>query len=234
MNSSEQITLPPFLIKFGKKKHMKAFIEKGEIYFNSFEWFRKIEEEESNYLKECLRNNIPPDKNKLNKHQKDKNEGLETKHSVDFVKINIEGEIHRLNTGVNFLSLYQNDFNNLLSLYSGEIDRNEDNGVYQIDDRMLKFGKYAVFINDPKTFIERIRVNYKLKNTVKKVTYIDKFNEDVKYDCFYKLDLFNYQNEFRIALENLPDKKINIGNIEDISKLVKSKDLLNIFYYKIT
>ncbi len=234
MDDFEQINLPPFLIKFGKKKFMKAFIEKGEIYFNSFEWFRKVEEEESNYLKECLRNNIQPDKNKLNKHQKDKNEGLQTKHKIDFFEFTLMGKKHKLNTGANFLNQYQNDFNNLLSLYSGEIDRNKKNGIYQIDDRMLKFGKYAVFINDPKTFIERIRANYKLKSAVNKVTYIEDFKEDVKYDCFYKLDFFDYQNEFRIALKDLPEKKICIGSIEDISKLVKSKDVLNISYHKLS
>lgn len=127
-----------------------------------------------------------------------------------------------------------------------QIDGNKLKRSYQFTteqvDRIAKeFGDYALMVFDADEFIHRIKNGLAVAGVTKytkgKVRYygpndFDYF-KDIHTDslgaAFWKRESFAFQQEYRIlAHKKVPDHlEINIGDIGDISQLLKAKDLLN-------
>lgn len=136
-------------------------------------------------------------------------------------------------------------------MYSVEAKKQGDTAKIQIsDEKLKKFGQYAVVITDVKEFINRI--NSKLSDfSYEAVRYIDMKNPEGIYKpaifnpIVTKDKYFKYQQEFRIfshawALSDNVDfkmpnvryineisRKFPIGDLEEITKLYKTEDLFS-------
>lgn len=96
----------------------------------------------------------------------------------------------------------------------------------------MQFGECAVFIKNPKEFINRIKMEFandKLECKYSQVIYYNENNRPTKLTPFHKLSYYDFQNEFRIAtnLKSSNAYKLTIGNIEDIALIIESEKLLD-------
>lgn len=210
-----------FLLKYGEKEHLEEFLN-GKIYLKNINYFKsngkdtigRLDTNENiNYV--C---NAPYFKGKL---------------LVDNVEImDIDG-----------MTLYLPDkdkdkFTHMTSFSLVEI--NNSVGKHSlIDERMGKFGDYVVIITDVNEFQQKL--NGACKNSEKisklsmdKIKYIDKKTFHGEVNLFYKFDNLAWQKEYRIAVRsnNFTDDHvyINIGDINDIAKLIPV-DKLGFEYY---
>ena len=136
-------------------------------------------------------------------------------------------------------------------MYSVEATKKDDTSKIQIsDERLKKFGQYAIVITDVKEFINRTNSNLR-DFSYEAVRYIDMKNPEGIYSqaifnpIVTKDKYFKYQQEFRIfshawSLSNNTDfmlpnvkyvsekwKKFPVGDLEDIAKLYDTKDLFS-------
>lgn len=108
--------------------------------------------------------------------------------------------------------------------------------------RIPEFGEWGVVITDNGEFIRRLNDAFDKNGIFYKkdwVKYYKNTNSEEQFDsisnephqiAFWKRDIFAYQQEFRIQITNIDVKdsyKINIGDIHDISKMMRTKDILN-------
>ncbi len=136
-------------------------------------------------------------------------------------------------------------------MYSVEATKKDDISKVQLsDDRLKKFGQYAVVITNVKEFINR--VNSSLREfSYEAIRYIDMknpegiFSQAIFNPITTKNRHFKHQQEFRIfshawSLSNTKDfmlpnvkyisetwKKFPVGDLADISKLYETKDLFS-------
>lgn len=198
-----------FLFRRGKKEHIKALYEKGEIYINSIDFIRKCDE---------------------NEERSDEDDGINYRNFFG------EATIKMCNVGDD---IDKNGFtvktDNLVLKQDNEIKGNIYclTGIYS-DDLMgerteirhetQSFGDSLILIYKPQIFLDRIfaelqslgYINYRAN----KVLYYG--NEySGKVDFFRKHEKFKLQKEFRIFIPNEENKpiKLNIGSLSDIAKI---------------
>lgn len=239
MDNGKKIHL---LIKFfSKKEHAEEFMD-GNLYLNRLSFFMRIESPENdgrNDQMEALSQWVQPHDCKM------------TLKIPGLPDLNITGE----NLVSPFL-LRRTGYKNLhlFCMYAMGIDESKfidgktDYSVREseilkeqlwIDERCFDFGGYAVIV--PVTqFMERLQIelsNLSFHHTYGQVSYFDEsvfsgsFSEETI--PFNKRDKYSYQNEFRVCIYTGTDddepRTISIGNIKDISALVKSSDLNTVF-----
>lgn len=204
------------LIKFGEYEHMRELYEEGCLFFNTFTFFKdmevssdgradKNEYASAHYAGEAISNIkleiVPIDNPNLR---------ISAKGNQDFKAITLN---------------FDNDkqYTHLYSLSYIDFDWALENDTI-IDERNFAPKKdYAVFINNPDEFLNRVEAELKkLPNynyLFNSVEYVEKFGYFGKMGAFKKFNDFSYQNEFRIAnwFSNNQPQSIYIGSLKDIA-----------------
>lgn len=216
--------LPPLLIKIGKKEHLLRLKELGEVFFGTYEGYRKQEEVEINSIKEKINNNEEITEECFDLIKRDHLEGLEKRlHGLITIKSsNISDLLNVKDISATF-NLFQNDYSHLYCMFgfAKTIDKN-----FKFDDRLSKFGDYALIFNS-KVFLTALAQTLKKDYGFNYVSYYNQNEIKPKLGAFAKRNIFSYQYEYRIAA-NLIENKIYIGNVlnkENNSILIRYEDL---------
>jgi hypothetical protein len=203
------------LLKFGERRYMTDFRENGTMYMNTVEYFRNLEG----------MGDIG-----------DTNEGLETFHQSDRVRLKVTGpdgrsfELNSKNglTGEILTRINAVDSLNIFCMYA--IKYCDKKPI--VDERNFAFGDTYVCITNGESFIERLRVAAKKAK-------VDSTGRFVKYfarDCYHgymgiysKFDTYSYQNEYRFVLSPgfSMSYKLVLGNISDIAIIGRAEDINN-------
>jgi hypothetical protein len=218
-NTPENKFQPIVFLRFGKKEHIKSFIENGTIYMNTVSYFKNLEGDNE---------------------RADKNENITGLHQANTIKMHINGkEIKGLTNQVTFYIPEQDKHIAThvycLSHISGDV--REDGKL--IDDRVKDFGEALVAIYPPHEFVKRI--NEKLDELYKNgeilrahtgcVEYIDKGSYSGDMSIFKKTNDYAHQREFRITVTRPYDLQnpfeFNIGNLTDIAQVIETKKFKN-------
>lgn len=202
-------------IKFGKKEHMQLLLQ-GEIYMRRLSYYRS--EELSDQRKDHNEGVIRRDKSVINEFKLKDN------------KITINGDcvIEERNSAIDSMFIY--------CLFGPEIDFSQErNFKVYLDEGILDgFGDYALLIQEPQIFIERLILSFEKedliwdKGFVKYIDYGNTFGEigPFKKDLFYKP-----QCEYRFGAFKESDcdfQIFKIGSISDIAFIIPVEDLKNI------
>jgi len=207
-----------FFIKFGQKKNILDLYENGTLFFNTIEYFRKLESEQG------VRGDNYEGTVKLT--------NFSDKDNVDFkITIPETGKIINLKPNKLHLREFLSDIKgNLYSLYSLKTPEILDFKNFKIDERVKDFGDYFLIIHNPSRFINSVikELNKKdISYRAKLVKYYEKTELNGEINLFDKPSEFEYQKEFRIALYNNQSKpiKIKIDSLKEYSSIFKSDSI---------
>lgn len=214
------------LIKFQCEDKIKQ-LQNGLIYMNTLEWYREHENANGDMI------------------VGDSFEGMLHFNDAELFlpdldeTIGLNGSLMKTTHSNDYAFCMFGVYPNLLTFKFTEKQKKE----------MLSFGDTALLILDSDEFIKRIEKSaqekgYKLyKNFVKyydeKKDHVDIFVSLMLGEqniAFWKRELYSYQNEFRfvISAENVDvgHLELDIGNIEDISTVMKASSILNAEVFK--
>lgn len=207
-----------YLLKFfEKKEHQKDFLD-GKLYMKTLKSFKEYEKSDFN--------------------RSDKFEAIVKHNHVHYDAIQIEDLVilkEEISPSHETTNTRKYDYCNIFCMYALWPEKEEETLI--IDDKNKEFGDFCVCIVNPKEFIERVvqkTREQKIACHCMKVKYINKslFNGQIK-DLevpFTKFDHFDYQKEFRIAIDrkkNVDEHySLDIGDIRDIA-FVTSIDKIN-------
>lgn len=201
-----------FLLKYGQKEHLEQLLN-GKLYLKCIKFFKENGEDNIGRL--------------------DRNENLTAilrypyfKGELFFNGIKV-GIVKDMNV---YIPEHDKDFYTHISCFCLTIADIKNWGVHKLaDKRMGNFGKDVLLIHNVNEFQKRIQdacANSKniTKLTMDKVAYISKENYHGKVNIFNKFDNFDWQQEYRIAVQNIEECNLehfylDIGNIKDIAIL---------------
>jgi hypothetical protein len=201
------------LIKIGDAKYQKFLFEKGEIYMNTQQYFRELEDRNG---------------------RGDKYEGANKIEQVKLLKLSdgktdIELSIKAGNLKrTNVFSRYE-DFNcNIYSMIG--VSEDDVNKQHPLPKSNEKLGSYFTLIYDVKEFNRRIKkkldsLNY--KHTWGWVKYYDEYSYEGELTLLDKPKSFQDQKEVRYIVHSGKNEplKIEIGSLTDIAVPFKIEDL---------
>lgn len=205
---------PLFFLKFGSEKNMTDLIKNGTIFFNTIDYFQRLEEQ-------GLRGDNYEGTTKITNYHKSNNLKLTITNPETGQEIPIRP------TRLHLREFLKDIKGNLFSLYCLRPKDIIDNSNFRIDPRVKDFGTHFVLINNVGKFMDQVceeleknRFYYRSKQ----VEYYEKNNVNGELSLFHKSNEFEYQNEFRIVLENydIEPKIIQIGNIEEYAGIYPS------------
>ena len=213
------------LIKLGSEENMKNLYEKGELYLQTFEYFKNLEKtndgrgDPDEYLTEYYAGN-----------------GLDDITLELACKNNITGETikHLLSRATGIVSFSLNEstkmFTHLYCMSLSDIKAIKKHSTLISPDNFAENKDFAVVIFDYNEFLNRIKNQLQENNipaAVGKIKYVNKENYGGDMGCFCKFDEYAYQNEWRLAVRIPSNKaeKIHIGSLEDIAFEPIHKDI---------
>jgi hypothetical protein len=191
-------------LKFSEKKeYLLDFVEKGHVYINNVEYFIKHEE---------------------NGYKYDNHELASSYHQHVGASITIAGRKFKIakpfsmrHGDVNFTHIYC-----LYTLSDESIKKTMGNNVFS-EDLWHDFGNYFVLIHDADKFLNRLLSKLKKMNFGYRTDCVSYFCPDT-YDglvgAFKKRNIYEYQNEFRVAVSapiDGPIEDLYIGDLTDIT-----------------
>mgnify|MGYP000877935856 FL=1 len=193
------------LIKIGKSEYQQALFEKGQIYMQTAQYFKTLEDDEG---------------------RGDKLEGAINVEQLTWIKM-LSGDqeilIEKSNGSMIRGNVVTDDLNFNCNIYS-MIGLTEDdiNIEAPIDLSNSSLGDYFILIYNVREFNKRIKEKLeemKLKNSWDMVTYYDEYQHEGKLDIFMKSAKFKSQKEIRyVAFRDENEPLIfEIGNISDIA-----------------
>ena len=212
------------LIKFGAYEHIKAFYEKGEMYFNTFKWFKDLEA--------------------IGDGRADKNEYCSLHYAADNLgehkfrfELYPEGrpeEAIELNKENGLISLTidfgdDKEYTHLYSFSCLKLNDVMQNDLIISTRNFAPTKDYAVVIYDINAFLDKftkaMKEKYKLGFKATTIEYVDKNTYSGEMGAFRKFNDFAYQNEYRIAINfnSLEPQKIYIGSLKDIASKPMNK-----------
>lgn len=204
---------PFMLIKFGSYEHMKDLVEKGIIYLNNIEYYKKIEDIE-----------IADDWENINSVKQTESISLYNYEKQEW-------EIIASNTQVRFNN---EPFGNVFCMYGLSINHFQEKPFFHIVPINItgKFGDTTVLIRYPREFINRI--NYQPIKLGRPscesrfVKYYDEKELDGDINVFYKRNIYSPQSEYRLFVENTENEPliISIGSIEDIARIINNVQMI--------
>lgn len=198
-----------FLFRRGKKEHIQALYEDGELYINSIDFIRNCDD---------------------NEERSDEDDGIKFRKFLgvtsvticdvgkDFDKDGITFEAQ--NTVLKNDESIKGNIFCLTGIYSDDLmgERNE------IRFQTQSFGESILFIHKPKIFLERVhkeldRLGYTNHKSSKVLYYKNDYSGNVNF--FMKNEKFKSQCEFRIFIPNEKNEplRINIGSLKDIASI---------------
>lgn len=198
--------------KFGSEEHITDLYENGTIYFNTIDYFQKLEEQ-------GLRGDKYEGTTKITNQQSDK------------LKLTITIPETRSDIPIKLSKFHLREFlkdikGNLYSLYCLTHEDVLEIDNFKIDPRVKEFGTHFIIIQKPEKFINLICSELdknKFDFQIKLVEYYDKEKINEEISLFHKSTEFEYQKEFRIVLFNDESKplKIQIGSLKDYAEVFK-------------
>lgn len=216
----------PPIIKFQKNDIIKN-IQLGKMHFKSLEWFREYEKQTGDMT------------------IGDIYEGMLHISNAYLQIMGSDGQI----TESTFIteSVISTSFSNAFVFCSTNIFPNENGYVFNSDQKSVfqEFGDSALIIENIYEFIRRIRViatqlgytvyygtvNYYKKNEDNIKMFLSLLN-GMHNIALWKRDNYKNQQEFRIILWKSDSKadhiEFDIGDISDISKIISTKEALNL------
>lgn len=197
---------------------MTDLIENGTIYFNTIEYFRKLEGQIArgdNYEGTIkITNYYEHEKLKLTLTIPETGEKIELKPNKFHLR--------------EFLTELKGNLYSIYSIKSTDVMDLD----FKIDQRVKKFGTHFVIIKNVRKFLdlicEEIRkqdISYRAKT----VNYYEKEKLNGEVTLFDKTTEYEYQKEFRIVLYTNEIKPIvfKIGNLSEIAELFETKAIDN-------
>lgn len=203
---------------------MDSFFNKGEMYFDTVESFRKKDENNERY---------------------DLHESSIDIEQVSWIKVQAEnGQIFEfsktLPDTMHFAAAYKlsYDYSMKGNIYScTAITKDTLEQFKSLDPRFRFFGDTLILIENPNKFFDRIENELKRQNYDFESALVNYYNPKEKtgmLSVFDKKDIHAYQNEIRIWVRNDDGNpiKIFIGSIKDIASRFKICALMNLEKYE--
>lgn len=166
----------------------------------------------------------------------DLQEGRHIVKQGDFLKLKINNkwiEFNKKNRDFNCQLYYEYERTNgnIFSLYTLFMPMTSNKIV--VDKKNLEFGDTCLLISYTDEFMKRVSAEMEKKKINLQYGLVQYYNYKTfsgKAGVFHKSNKFEYQNEFRLFIENENIKSfiLRLGSINDISKIFNSKDLLDI------
>jgi hypothetical protein len=199
-----------FFIKFGSRHDIYDLYENGTIYFNSIEYFRKLEEKGlrgDDYEGTTSIRNYGPNDNV-------------------FMQLSLpSGKIADLRpTKLNHREFIKEINGNLYCLYALKIDDPPVSKLYKFDKRIKEFGTHFLIVQDVNKFfnlvsqeLDRLEIRF----AANFVSYYDKNTINKQIGPFEKPEEYEYQSEYRFVLyRNSNDPFIiRIGSMAEYSMI---------------
>lgn len=199
---------PGTLIKFGNQENIKQLQNEGLLYLNNLPYFWGIEDEE-------LRGDPFDSVAEVSRGPK------VVFPTPDGKEVTLEGEwVMRFHPS-------EPEKINIYCMYA----LRPSAGSFPVHEKNYRFGDSALVLTNPQEFMKRVETTLKeqaIRGKADLVTYIDN-NHIGKVGPFKKLNAFSYQSEWRLVCLDGPGKerKIRIGNIQDISVILRSEEVNN-------
>lgn len=198
------------IIKIGQPEHIKSLQKQGEVYLNTWEYFRRHE---------------------LNNAQGDKHEGLAEIFQVAnghklYIKAGEEWlPIGGLKDQLKFFAGNQGDFN-LFCMFALMQESQQHLG----HPDLLQFGTAALVMTDGDAFISRLTRKLDeegIPHHQALAEYVEKDLHEGEMGPFRKLSEFSYQSEWRVCAHARKGGpiKLFLGDLSDISVLVPTSEL---------
>jgi len=204
-------------LKFGTKENLLNLMNNGELFINTISAFQEMKDKYRGDIFEGASTVTPG--GKIEKLVYTNSLG----QSINFQEngLSVEYLIGRPN--------WKNKPTHMYCLYMLK-DRSYKKDEQVIDERNLQFGNYALAINNPGEFVERISSefnNRRFKWKADFVTYVEIDSDGRKYDLFKKPQLYDYQNEYRflISTEEKRAIKVHLGSLKKISVLLGAEEI---------
>ncbi|WP_454920835.1 hypothetical protein [Abiotrophia defectiva] len=218
------------LIKFGKKEHLEM-LQKGQIYMNTLQFYRKYESSSGDEVVGDASEAILAVE--LDNVKIIDNETNEIVLEIPISKAKIDPGYSRFPV----FCLFRFDKRN-------EVSRGEHYAVLEFTEeqknKLVEFGEYALVIKDSDEFDKRLEEALSKANLFfakGAIEYRNPNNEDVLERfaeggpavAFIKREKYGYQSEFRYMVKKEVENhlKLQIEDISDISEIVPIKTLLN-------
>jgi hypothetical protein len=200
-------------LKFGDEARINEMYEKGTIFINTIEYFRKHKSQKGRgdpYEGVSRIKNYPPGE-------------------IEIKEINYKGKYLNLH----IKETYEGVLGNIFSLYSVSSRWCEDPSQFKIDKRMLEFGSHCLMIKDNQKFLTLLEnklqeLGFKYDHNF--ITYYDKNEINGEINLFKKNLDYEYQREFRFYIENdlISPIKFEIGSLKEIAEIHPTKDIIEL------
>lgn len=217
-------------IKFGKKEHLEM-LQKGQIYMNTLDFYRKHESAKGDEVVGDASEAILAVE--LENVKIIDNETNEIVLEIPISKAKIDPGYSRFPV----FCLFRFDKRN-------EISCDENNAILEFTEeqknKLVEFGEYALVIKDTDEFDKRLEEALSKENldfAKGTIEYRNPNNEDVLERfaeggpevAFMKREKYDYQSEYRYMIKKEVENplKLKIEDISDISEIVTTKTLLN-------
>lgn len=206
-----------YILKIGKAAHIQALLDRGEMYFNTVDWFRQADSNQERY---------------------DSNEGASSIKQVVWLKMRAEDgqefylsrpghPLHRPEhiklASANLMTHIEVVKGNIFSCTGIDVTETHLLGKGKLDRRFGTFGEAVALITNPNQFLTRVeetltRLGYKYRLGLVNYYDPDVFEGDL--NPFSKKVGLSYQREVRIWIDNTTNEpvKIEIGSIRDIAR----------------
>lgn len=237
------------LIKtYQSEEHANAFLNTGEIYCNTLEEFKKIEDDTARCDKfEGTSQWFQPQDVKVSLSVKNEND--EVLHKINIGESDLAGPIVSQPTifdSLNLFCMYAVTIEDFEERYSTEDEKrlavekiNKSIAAQvRIDPRFQDFGEYAVVVHKVEQFVQAV-ASYAKRNNMRAchglVEYFDPdtFTGSFKgiEAIFRKRKAYSYQNEFRFVFnansETRKPIKIKVGPLNDLARMGPLRDIIS-------
>lgn len=206
-----------YLVKFGDEDHLVS-LQKGELYFNTVDYFKKVDAKTPGRFDKQENINIFMPKAKINvypSHAKMQNS----------IYSDIVYDVG-INTGKS------NIFTHIWCCYAVIIDELDIGGNIFPPEMYNEFSDYMLIIHKVDAFYARIKqacIKHQIDIEGRLVEYRDNLQYQENMNVFTKLNIYEKQNEYRFAIKqiNLEPCSLEIGSIADISVLTHKEQIAN-------
>jgi hypothetical protein len=198
--------------KFGSEKDITDLFENGTIFFNTIDYFQRLESQ-------GVRGDKYEGTTKITNHKSDK---LKLTITIPETEKEIPFKLSKFHLR-EFLKDIKGNLYSLYCLRHQDVLEIDD---FKIDQRVKEFGTHFIIIKKPEIFInlicnelEKNKFDYQMKQ----VEYYEKEKMNGEISLFHKTTEFEYQKEFRIVLFNneIKIKTIQIGSLKEYAEVFK-------------
>lgn len=207
--------------KFGRKVDMEALFNKGELYLQTLETFRRLEDKERGDKYEGAVKMRSDENGKMTLTNKETGESID----LDIT----ESKLIERHSGISGLHIY--------CVYCLVFEDHEGKrlGMNFGDEIINGFGDHVVVILDTHSFMKRVKaavegLGFKLMSG--RVEYLEFCDYSGEIGPYRKEQRFSHQKEFRIVVmgEGRPEGplKFSIGSLEDIALVGQAAEIRNL------